>query len=254
MVFLAKSPLVDQYDISSLRVIFCGAAPLTHEVEQAVSARLNRPMIRNGYGMTEGTVAFTGQNYEFCKSGSVGKIIAGVQGRVVDPETGLVLGANEEGELQFKGATMKGYVDDQKATSATMTDDGWLRTGDIGYYDMNEEFFVVDRLKELIKYKGFQVAPAELEGLLLKNKKIADVGVIGIPDERAGELPFAFVVKQPKVDLTESEVVDYVAKEMSDAKRLRGGVRFVDSIQKNPSGKILRRELRALYKTTKSKL
>lgn len=245
---------MDQYDISSLRLIFCGAAPLTKEVEQAVFKRLHGPLIRNGYGMTEGTISFTLQNHRFCKSGSVGQVNVGVQGRVVDPDSGRILGANEEGELQFKGATMKGYVGDEKTTREAITADGWLRTGDIGYFDVDGEFFVVDRLKELIKFKGFQVAPAELEGLLLNNKKIADAGVIGIPDERTGELPFAFVVKQPNAELTETEVVEYVANNASTFKQLRGGVRFVDSIPKNPSGKILRRELRNLYKSIKSKL
>lgn len=254
MVFLAKSPLVDQYDVSTLRIITSGGAPLTKVIEQAVYKRLNRPIIRNGYGMTEGTLGFTCQNHRFCKSGSVGILHAGVQCRVVDPDSGLVLGANEEGELQFKGSTMKGYVNDAKATQASLTDDEWLRTGDIGYYDSDEEFFVVDRLKELIKVKGLQVAPAELEGLLLKNTLIADAGVIGIPDERAGEVPFAFVVKQPNSKLTETDVIEYVAKNATPFKQLRGGVRFVDSIPKNPSGKILRRELRALYKVLKSKL
>lgn len=254
MVFLAKSPLIDQYDISTMDTIFIGAAPLTKELSDAVFKRLNSPLIRNGYGMTEGILSFSSQNYQFNKSGSVGKITVGVKCRVVDPDTGLVLGANEEGELQFKGTTMKGYVGDEKATRETITDDGWLRTGDIGYYDNDWELFVVDRLKELIKYKGFQVAPAELEGLLLQNNKISDVGVIGVPDERAGELPFAFVVKQPNVDLTETDVMEYVASKTSPFKQLRGGVRFVESIPKNPAGKILRRELRKLYTIPKSKL
>lgn len=254
MVFLAKSPLIDQYDISSLRLIFVGAAPMTEQIKMAVFNRLNQPLIRNGYGMTEGTLGFTSQTGRFCKSGSVGRIQNGLQGRVVDPGSGRVLGANEEGELQFKGATMKGYLGDDGATRDAITDDGWLRTGDIGYYDLDGEWFVVDRLKELIKFKGFQVAPAELEGLLLKHHKIADVGVIGIPDERAGELPFAFVVKQANVELSEKEVVEYVEKNTSSSKYLRGGVRFVDAIPKNPSGKILRRDLRTMFKSLKSKL
>lgn len=254
MVFLAKSQLVDQYDISSLRLIYVGAAPLTGELERAVFKRLNRPMIRNGYGMTEGTVGFTCQSKVFCKSGSVGTLHPGLAGRVVDPDSGRILGRNEEGELQFRGATMKGYVNNEKATREVITDDGWLRSGDIGYYDSDGEWFVVDRLKELIKYKGFQVAPAELEGILMKNKKVADVGVIGVPDERAGELPFAFVVKQPNVELSETEVIEYVASKTSPAKHLRGGVRFVDVIPRNPGGKILRRDLRAVFKQLKSKL
>lgn len=255
MVFLAKSPIVDEFDLSSLAVLISGAAPLTKEVEEAVFRRLNRPIIRQGYGMTEGTVTFTSQTGTFHKTGSIGILVRGVYGRIVDIGTGNVLGPNEEGELQFRGnVIMKGYIGDAKATRETTSDDGWLKTGDIGYYDNDGEWFIVDRLKELIKVKGFQVAPAEIEGLLLKNEHIADVGVIGVPDERAGELPMAFVVKQQDARISEQEVFDFVAKTTSSPKHLKGGVRFVEAIPKNPSGKILRRELRLLAKKLTSKL
>lgn len=131
-----------------------------------------------------------------------------------------------------------------------------MHTGDVGYYDDDKQFFIVDRIKELIKWKGYQVPPAEIEGLLLTNRKIRDAAVIGIPDDFAGELPLAFVVKQPGVTLTEDEVIKFVENLTSHAKRLHGGVRFIDEIPKNPSGKILRRELRELVKQSslKSKL
>lgn len=254
MVFLAKSALVDDYDISSLRIIYSGAAPLTKDLEESVFNRLNSPIIRQGYGMTEGTVSFTMQSKDYHKSGSVGVLQAGVYGRVVDPESNRVLGPNEEGELQFIGTSMLGYVGDTKATRESFAEGGWLRTGDIGYYDEQGEWFVVDRLKELIKFNGFQVAPAELEGILLKHERIADVGVIGVPDDKANELPMAFVVKQPNVNLREKEVIDFVAERVSPAKRLRGGVRFVNAIPKNASGKILRRELRAMARQPIAKL
>jgi acyl-CoA synthetase (AMP-forming)/AMP-acid ligase II len=149
---------------------------------------------------------------------------------------------------------MKGYINDPKATAETIDAEGWLHSGDIGYYDEDNQFYIVDRLKELIKYKAFQVPPAEIEGLLLSHPKIKDCGVIGIPDEAAGELPFAYIVKQPEADLTAKEVIDFVAENSSSAKRLRGGVKFIDEIPKNPSGKLLRRELKQIYKSTKSKL
>lgn len=254
MVFLAKSPIVDQYDLSSIRRIGCGAAPLPKHLEDAVYKRFREPAIHQGYGMTEGTYCFTRQSNTFCSTGSVGILIPGIYGRVVDPGTGRVLGSNEEGELQFSGANMKGYIGNEQATNEVIDSDGWLKTGDIGYYNQRGEWFVVDRLKELIKYKGFQVAPAEIEGLLLKHKGIADAGVIGVADERAGEIPMAFVVRQPNAKLTETDVIEYVAKNLSAAKHLRGGVRFVEAIPKNPSGKILRRELRSMAKSIKSKL
>ncbi|XP_037944387.1 luciferin 4-monooxygenase-like [Teleopsis dalmanni] len=146
-----------------------------------------------------------------------------------------------------------GYIGDTKATQGAIKD-GWLHTGDIGYYDDDFEFFIVDRIKELIKYKAFQVPPAEIEAILLTHPKIKDAAVIGKPDEEAGELPMAFVVKQANVQLTEKEVADFVAENTSSPKRLRGGVLFVDDIPKNPSGKILRRILRDMIKNPKSKL
>ncbi|KAG5668823.1 hypothetical protein PVAND_016746 [Polypedilum vanderplanki] len=254
MVLLAKSPLVDKYDLSSIKDIGSGAAHLSVEIEEQVMKRFKGQVtIRQGYGMTESVFGTLGGTV-LLKPGSVGQPMKGVYAKVID-ENGNSLGPNKVGELCFKSTRiMKGYVNDEKATSEIIDKDGWLHTGDLGYYDDDFQFFIVDRLKELIKYKAFQVPPAELEALLLKNPKIKDVGVIGIPDEVAGELPFAFVVKQPGVELTEEEVKDFVAKNASNAKWLRGGVKFIDEIPKNLSGKILRKDLRDLYKNTKSKL
>ena len=142
---------------------------------------------------------------------------------------------------------MKGYLDNEEATKSTLTQDGWLHSGDIGYYDKSHRFYIVDRLKELIKVKGFQVAPAELEDLLRLNKKVQDVAVIGVPHERYGEVPRAYVVKAPSVELSESELHDFVNSEVAEFKQLRGGVEFVQQIPKSPAGKILRRELKAHY-------
>ncbi|XP_039495520.1 4-coumarate--CoA ligase 1 [Drosophila santomea] len=254
MVFLAKHPIVDKYDLSSLMVLLCGAAPLSRETEDQIKERIGVPFIRQGYGLSESTLSVLVQNDEFCKPGSVGVLKVGIYAKVIDPDTGKLLGANERGELCFKGdGIMKGYIGDTKSTQ-TAIKDGWLHTGDIGYYDDDFEFFIVDRIKELIKYKGFQVPPAEIEALLLTNDKIKDAAVIGKPDEEAGELPLAFVVKQANVKLTENEVIQFVHDNASPAKRLRGGVIFVDEIPKNPSGKILRRILRNMLKKQKSKL
>lgn len=254
MVFLAKHPIVDKYDLSSLMVLLCGAAPLSRETEDQIKERIGVPFIRQGYGLSESTLSVLVQNDEFCKPGSVGVLKVGIYAKVIDPDTGKLLGANERGELCFKGdGIMKGYIGDTKSTQ-TAIKDGWLHTGDIGYYDDDFEFFIVDRIKELIKYKGYQVPPAEIEALLLTNDKIKDAAVIGKPDEEAGELPLAFVVKQANVQLTENEVIQFVNDNASPAKRLRGGVIFVDEIPKNPSGKILRRILREMLKKQKSKL
>jgi 4-coumarate--CoA ligase len=255
VVFLAKTPLFKKYDLSNLKLIMCGAAPLTQETEDQVKERFNNEIIvLQGYGQTEATLGVLYGNVATAKPGSVGELVRGTYGKVVD-KNGKSLGPNKVGELWFKGPfIMKGYVGNSKATAETIDKNGWLHTGDLGYYDDDLQFFIVDRLKELIKYKGFQVAPAELEGLLLSHPKVKDAGVIGIPNQAAGELPMAFIVKQDGAEITEQEIKDFVAKNASNAKWLRGGVKFTDDIPKNPSGKILRRELRDLYKSTKSKL
>ncbi|XP_065073268.1 uncharacterized protein LOC135697456 isoform X2 [Ochlerotatus camptorhynchus] len=255
VVFLAKHPLVDSYDLSSVDSLLCGAAPLSKETEDLVKKRLNIRHVRQGYGMSETTLATLVQSGEGHKAGSVGIVQVGTLAKVIDPATGKLLGPNQHGELCFKGSQiMKGYIGNEVATKETIDKEGWLHTGDIGYYDQDYEFFIVDRLKELIKYKAYQVPPAELEAILLTNPKIKDAAVIGLPDESAGELPMAFVVKQEGVDVTEAEIKKYVADRTSPAKRLHGGVRFIAEIPKNLSGKILRRELRALLQKPKSKL
>lgn len=248
MVFLAKHPMIDGYDLSSIRVIICGAAPLSKELEQTVFDRLKNPKmkIRQGYGMSEMSLSVLIQKATF-NPGSVGDVNEGHLVKVID-ENGKSLGPNKQGELCFKGIqVMLGYIGDVKATKDTIDKDGWLHTGDVGYYDNEKQFFIVDRIKELIKWKGYQVPPAEIEGVLLSHLKIRDAAVIGVPDDLVGELPLAFVVKADD-NLTEDEVIQFVAKSASPAKRLHGGVRFIKEIPKNPSGKILRRELRELVK------
>lgn len=212
IVWLTKTPLIAKYNLSSLKVIWYGAAPLSKDVQIAAQNRLNNPVIRQGYGMTEGTLAYIGQTDGHHKIGSVGILRCGVWGRVVDIETGKVLGPNQRGELHFKGSSiMKGYIGDKQATNATIDANGWLQTGDIGYYDEDGEWFIVERIKELIKYKAFQVPPAEIEAILLTHDQIKDAGVIGVEDESAGELALAFVVKQPNATITEKDVIDFVA-------------------------------------------
>lgn len=187
--------------------------------------------------------------------GSIGSLHPGVYCKVVNPESGRTCGPNEHGELWFRGKhIMKGYLANAKATAETIDADGWLHSGDIGYYDEKKHFFLVDRLKELIKYKGFQVPPAQLEGILLGHPAVRDAAVIGIPDAFCGELPTAFVVKQPNVKVTEKELIDFVTSKVTEYKRLRGGLQFIAMIPRNPNGKILRRQLRKLTTVPQSKL
>lgn len=214
MVFLAKHPLVDNYDLTSLRELLCGAAPLSKETEDAVYKRLHKNEglnIRQGFGMSETTLSTLMQRDELRKPGSVGTVLKGIWAKVIDTETGEALGPNKPGELCFKGSQiMKGYIGDEVATKNAIDEKGYLHTGDIGYYDEDFHFFIIDRLKELIKYKAYQVPPAEIEAVLLTNPKIRDAACIGKPDEDSGELPMAFIVKQAEVDLTESDVIKYV--------------------------------------------
>jgi acyl-CoA synthetase (AMP-forming)/AMP-acid ligase II len=241
---LARDPSVDGCDLSALRHILCAAAPLGDEIQRACSERIGCP-VTQGYGMTEMSpiTHLVPPFGSITKPGSVGLPVPGTECRLVDPATGVDVGPGEPGELWMRGPqVMKGYLNNQAATAGMIDEDGWLHSGDIAVADEDGWFSIVDRVKELIKVKGFQVAPAELEAILLGHPGIADCAVIGVPDERCGELPKAFVV--PAVDeLDVDAVMRYVAEQVAPHKRLRH-IEVIDVIPKSPSGKILRRTLR----------
>ncbi len=240
VVALGKHPIVDNYKFPHLKYLFSGAAPLGPELTDAVEKRLN-VKIRQGYGMTEASPAthYTVAGAE--RSGTVGKLMPSIEMRIVDPESGKDVPTGQPGEVWVRGPNvMKGYLNNPEATAKTVDADGWLHTGDIGVMDADEYLTVVDRLKELIKVKGFQVAPAELESLLLKHPKIADVAVIPVADERSGEVPKAIVVMREP--LTAEEVMAFLDPKVAHYKQVKH-VEFVDAIPKSPSGKILRRVL-----------
>jgi acyl-CoA synthetase (AMP-forming)/AMP-acid ligase II len=239
---LAKHPLVAKYDLSSLRMILSGAAPLGADLANACAERLGC-LVRQGYGLTETSPVthFHPIHSEVVDGGSVGPAIANTECRLMDPATGEDVAEGERGELWIRGPqVMKGYFNKPEATAACMTTDGWFKTGDVAVIDGRGWYRIVDRVKELIKYKGLQVAPAELEAVLLSNPLIADVAVIPVADADAGEVPKAFVVTRG--DLTADQVMAYVAERVSPYKKVRQ-VEFVDAIPKSPSGKILRRLL-----------
>jgi len=237
---LAKHPLVDRYDLSRLRSMFSGAAPLGTEVAGAASRRLGCA-VKQGYGLTETSPVTHAVRLGSTVTAGVGPSLPNTETKVVDTETGAELGPNEEGEICIRGPqVMKGYLNRPEATAAMIDSDGWLHTGDIGYADADGAFTIVDRLKELIKFKGLQVAPAELEAILLGHPAIADAAVIPQRDEEAGEVPKAFVVL--KSDVTPDEICAYVAERVAPHKRLRA-IEITDQIPKSPSGKILRRLL-----------
>ncbi len=250
LLLLAKSPKAAQYDLSSIMEVGCGAAPVTKQLEDIVKSRFENVKILQVYGMTESSGLLLYQK-QLEKPGSI-TLLPGLKGKVVDAQ-GNALGPNEKGELCFKGKNvMKGYIGNEKATRETIDEDGWLHTGDVGYYDDESQFFIVERLKELIKYNAFQVPPAEIEGILQMHPKVREAGVFGIPDEKTGEKAVAFVVKQPGVDVTDQEIIEFVAEKASKPKQLHGGVYFVDQLPKNDTGKVMRRILKEMWQKQQS--
>ncbi|HEY4025345.1 MAG TPA: 4-coumarate--CoA ligase family protein [Candidatus Dormibacteraeota bacterium] len=241
---LARDPVVDRFDLGTVRVVVSGAAPLPAEVAHEVAERLGC-LVKQGYGMTELSPGSHMQPEDggAPPPGTVGPLHPSTEARLVDPVTLEDVGPGERGEIWVRGPqVMKGYLNRPEATAGVITPDGWLRTGDIGTVDGDGYFSVVDRLKELIKYKGFQVAPAELEALLLTHPAVADAAVIPRPDGEAGEVPKAFVVTRPGADASAAELMAFVAERVVYYKRVRD-VEFVADIPKSPSGKILRRAL-----------
>jgi acyl-CoA synthetase (AMP-forming)/AMP-acid ligase II len=241
---LAKAPQVEGADFSSVKMVISGAAPLDADLAQAAEERIGTP-IRQGYGMTElSPVSHKSPLAKIDETppGSVGPVLPNTEMRLVDPDTGEDAAEGAEGEIWVRGPqVMVGYLGNEEATAETITGDGWLRTGDIGRVDENGYVFIVDRLKELIKYKAYQVPPAELEAVLVSHPKIQDAGVIGVPHEEGGEAPKACIVADDDTD--PDEVMAYVAERVAPYKRVRA-VEVVDEIPKSASGKILRRLLR----------
>jgi len=240
----ATAPQVEGRDLSALKMVISGAAPLDEDLARRAEERIGAP-IRQGYGLTE--LSPVSHKSPLAKAaqtppGSVGPLVPNTEARVVDPESGEDVGEGEPGELWIRGPqVMSGYLDNPEATSEALTEEGWLRTGDIARIDADGNTWIVDRLKELIKYKGYQVPPAELEAVLVTHPGIRDAAVIPIPHEDGGEAPKACVVAQDEID--PDEVIAYVAERVAPYKRVRE-VELVEEIPKSASGKILRRVLR----------
>jgi len=247
---LATHPAVDGYDLSSVRAMMSGAAPLDAALETACARRVGCGFIQ-GYGLTEASPV-THANSDMagkCKPGTVGELLPNTECRIVDTGTGKELGPDEDGELLIRGPqVMRGYLNNPEATAATLDSDGWLHTGDIGHVDRDGYFTIVDRLKELIKYKGFQVPPAELEAVLRGHPAVADAAVVPLADQECGEVPKAFVVLRH--DVSAADLIAYVAERVAPYKKIRV-VEVIDVIPKSPSGKILRRVLRERGQTVR---
>ncbi|KAG6753191.1 hypothetical protein POTOM_043238 [Populus tomentosa] len=233
---LLKSDLTNKYDLSSLRRFTCGGAPLSKEVAEKFKRKFPQAEImqaslilsfplterrififHKGYGLTEaGAVSRIIGPEECNQHASVGRLFGNMEAKIVDPLTGEAVGPGKRGELWLRGPSiMKGYVGDEKATAETLDSEGWLKTGDLCFFDSEGFLYIVDRLKELIKYKAYQVPPVELEQLLLSNPEIADAAVIPYPDEEAGQIPMAYVVRKPGSNITEAQIMDSIAKQAS---------------------------------------
>ena len=243
VIALAKHPMVSEYDLSSLEGINSGAAPLGEDMARKAEERLGC-VVAQGYGLTETSpVTHIAPNKQpgDASHATIGPCLPNTEVRIVDVETGEDLEPGERGEVWIRGPqVMAGYLNNPEATAATIDEEGWLHTGDIGYVDENTYCHIVDRVKELIKFKAFQVAPAELEALLLTHPQIRDVAVVRSPDEEAGEVPKAYVVGDEA--LSADDVMSFVAERVSPHKKIRR-VEFIDEIPKATSGKILRRVL-----------
>lgn len=252
-VALAKSPVVSKYDLSSLRMLQSAAAPAGNDLIEAIYKRLKVP-IKQSYGLTEASPLVSAQRWEDWNKpiGCSGNLVPSMSMKVMSD--GMEVGQGKEGEIWIRGPNVtKGYYNNPKATAESIDAEGWYRTGDIGYVDEKNNIYITDRLKELIKYNGFQVAPAELEGLLLAHPAVSDVAVIGVYNEqRATELPRAVVVLAAgyRGDVKmEQDLKDWIHKRVAPYKRLRGGVKFVQAIPKSNAGKLLRRVLVEQAKT-----
>ncbi|GHH37030.1 AMP-binding protein [Lentzea cavernae] len=245
-VALAKHPIVDNYDLSPLKTLFSGAAPLDEDLAAAVRKRIGCRVVQ-GYGMTEMSPVSHAipDGRDDISVGTVGVIIPNLECRLVDPATGEDVGAGDRGELWCRGPNvMKGYLNNAEATAATLDDEGWLHTGDVAVIDADGIVSIVDRVKELIKYKGYQVPPAELEAVLLTHDEIADAAVIGVRDADGEEVPKAFVVRQAGSSIDGDAVMAFVAANVAPHKKVRV-VEFIEAIPKSAAGKILRKDLRA---------
>src|SRR5213594_1233550 len=239
---LAAHPEVDRHDLSSVRFFFSGAAPLAPEPARRLVERTHIPIIQ-GYGLTETSPVTHANPIDAAIIDSIGRTVPGTEHRIVDVEKGtrdLALG--EVGEIAVRGPqVMRGYWGKPGDTAAVLRD-GWFFTGDVGKVDDKGYVFIVDRKKEFIKYKGFGVGPAEVEAVLCEHPAVADAGVIGKPDEAAGEIPKAFVQLRAGATVTADELMDFVKERIADYKRVRE-IEFIDKVPRTASGKILRREL-----------
>ncbi|KAF5302842.1 hypothetical protein FQA39_LY02022 [Lamprigera yunnana] len=248
LLFLASNPSVTKNHLASIEIITSGAAPATEGLLQRFREKVGREIvITQGYGMTETSpvTLFTPRPVPKSKQEAVGVLLPNTEGKVVSLIDGTDCGPHTPGEFLVRGPqVMVGYLNNQTANDEIFTKDGWMRTGDVVYYDEDGYFYIIDRVKELIKVKGNQVSPTELENLILEIPDIADVAIVGIPDTLCGEIPRAFVVRKKDGKVTADDILSYVHPKVASYKQIAGGIKFIESIPRNPSGKVIRNELK----------
>ncbi|KAI0217968.1 4-coumarate--CoA ligase 1 [Lamellibrachia satsuma] len=233
----------DRAAFASVHTVQCGAAVLSADMERQLKYKTGIQRVQQAYGMTETGTTIVPEWDDDLSVGSVGIPSCNTECKIVNPQTGEELGSHQDGELLIRGpSVMKGYFNISSETD--IDSDRWMHTGDMAHYDDYGRFYIVDRYKQLIKFKGFQVIPSYLEDLLLTHPAVADAGVIGLPDERAGELPAAFIVLKAGVTAKEADIKAFVDEKVAPYNKLRGGVTFIKKVPRSPSGKILRRPLR----------
>lgn len=244
---LVKAGHIKKFSLSSLKVIIFSGARIKPKVHEEIRCILPHVQILQVFGMTEfGICTMQCSNH---KNGSCGTVLQNVQLKVVDSENGKVLGPNNLGELWIKTPTlMNGYYRNPEVTESTVDKEGWLHSGDIAYFDEDGELFVVDRIKDLIKYRGYQISPGEIEGVLMSHPAVLEAAVVGVSHAINDEHPIAFVTKIPGAEMTEQELIDLVADNMMDHYKLRAGVIFLNALPRTNTGKVMKKELRAMAK------
>ncbi|XP_047362961.1 4-coumarate--CoA ligase 1-like isoform X1 [Vespa velutina] len=255
---LLKTEYLKKYDVSSITKVCVGGAIFTAESQIKLRECLSNGdviqiTVQTFLGMTELCGIVTSQKPNH-KAGTIGTVTDNAQIKIIDIATGNALGPNKTGELLVKSMKMtKGYYNNPQATKDTIDADGWLHTGDLAYYDENGEFFIIDRLKETLKYRGFQISPSEIENLLQSHPDVVEVAIVGVPHLQDDEHPIAFITKVPGSKVSEQEFQKFVANNMTDSYHLRGGVKFLEKMPHTPSGKIARKDLKVMAKSYQAK-
>ncbi|XP_072767524.1 LOW QUALITY PROTEIN: uncharacterized protein [Anoplolepis gracilipes] len=243
-----KAGYIKKFPLLSLKVIFFGGGPIKPKTHEEIRRILSHVQILQCYGMTEVAGYRTLQCLNH-KNGSCGTVIQNTEIKIVDLESGKALGSNQLGELWIKSVTqINGYYRNLEVTKKTVDEQGWLHSGDIGYFDEDGELFIVDRIKDLIKYRGYHISSGEIEGVLLSHPGVSEVAVTGIPHPTDDEYPIAYVTKMPGIEVTEQELIDLVANNMTDQYKLRGGVIFLNELPHTSTGKIAKNILKAMAK------